>query len=159
MRPTHYKETGDAHALCGIMRPPFHSNSWHEVTCQNCRRRRAKLRQCPHKDRPKNISGNELLCQECWEKKHSVESTEDFKHRITAMKREQETGKRYSLIGGPRADESVVRQMQKGFETFNVRQLEYILSICTQRQGRTMRELIRAELINRGYNHLLDNIG
>jgi hypothetical protein len=37
-------------------------------------------------------------------------SLADFKERIAIVMRKRETGKTYSVIGGPRADESVVRQ-------------------------------------------------
>lgn len=38
------------------------------------------------------------------------ESVSDFKARIAIMMRERETGKKYSVMGGPRAHESVVRE-------------------------------------------------
>jgi hypothetical protein len=34
----------------------------------------------------------------------------DFKHRIAIIMRERETGIKYSIIGGPRADDCVVRK-------------------------------------------------
>jgi hypothetical protein len=42
------------------------------------------------------------------------ESVADFKQRIAIMMRERETGKRYSIVGGPRADVCVVRKTKKG---------------------------------------------
>lgn len=41
------------------------------------------------------------------------ESVADFKHRIAIIRREIETGKKYSVIGGPRAHECVVRPRQQ----------------------------------------------
>ena len=38
------------------------------------------------------------------------ESVSDFKQRIAIMMRERETGKKYSVMGGPRADDCVVRE-------------------------------------------------
>jgi hypothetical protein len=40
----------------------------------------------------------------------TTESTADFKERIARMMRERETGHTYSVIGGPRAHECVVRK-------------------------------------------------
>jgi hypothetical protein len=38
------------------------------------------------------------------------ETVSDFKARLAAIMRERDTGKRFSVIGGPRAHESVVRR-------------------------------------------------
>ena len=38
------------------------------------------------------------------------ESVADFKQRIAIIMRERETGKKYSMVGGPRADECVTRK-------------------------------------------------
>jgi hypothetical protein len=39
-----------------------------------------------------------------------TESVADFKHRIAQLRRELETGKKFSIVGGPRAHASVVRK-------------------------------------------------
>lgn len=41
------------------------------------------------------------------------ETVSDFKQRIAIIRREIETGKRYSLVGGPRAHSCVVRKARK----------------------------------------------
>jgi hypothetical protein len=38
------------------------------------------------------------------------ESVADFKQRIAIIMRQRETGKKYSIVGGPRAHECVVRK-------------------------------------------------
>jgi hypothetical protein len=38
------------------------------------------------------------------------ETVADFKQRIAIMMRERETGKKYSVVGGPRAHSCVVRK-------------------------------------------------
>jgi hypothetical protein len=40
------------------------------------------------------------------------ETVADFKERIAIIRREIETGKKFSVIGGPRAHECVVRPRQ-----------------------------------------------
>jgi len=42
-----------------------------------------------------------------------TETVSDFKARIAIMMRERETGKKYSMVGGPRAHECVVRKNRK----------------------------------------------
>jgi hypothetical protein len=39
-------------------------------------------------------------------------TTGDFKARITAIMRQRETGKQWSLVGGPRAHKCVLRKPQ-----------------------------------------------
>jgi hypothetical protein len=39
-----------------------------------------------------------------------TETVADFKSRLALMMRERETGKKYSVMGGPRAHDSVVRK-------------------------------------------------
>lgn len=46
-------------------------------------------------------------------KKRQPESVSDFKQRICIMMREQETGKKYSIVGASRADECVLRKHKK----------------------------------------------
>jgi hypothetical protein len=104
------------------------------------------------------------------------ESVEEFKHRITRMKREQETGKRYSVIGGPRASECTLRQRfeavgQKvaglGHEAINKyvtsqddrKLLAAHLDLLNHKGSPgvdVVLEAITAELVSRGYNHVLD---
>jgi len=39
-----------------------------------------------------------------------TETVADFRQRIAILMRERETGKKYSIVGGPRAAECVVRK-------------------------------------------------
>jgi hypothetical protein len=41
--------------------------------------------------------------------KRPTETVADFKQRIAILMRQRETGQRYSIIGGPRAAQCVVR--------------------------------------------------
>jgi hypothetical protein len=41
--------------------------------------------------------------------KRPVETVADFKARLALMMRERETGKKWSVMGGPRAHDNVVR--------------------------------------------------
>ena len=43
-------------------------------------------------------------------KRKQPESVSDFKARIAIMMRERETGKKFSVMGGPRAHPSVLRK-------------------------------------------------
>jgi hypothetical protein len=45
--------------------------------------------------------------------KPQPESVADFKARIAIMMREHETGKKFSMVGGPRANESVLRAFRR----------------------------------------------
>jgi hypothetical protein len=49
-------------------------------------------------------------------KRKQPESVADFKQRIAIMMRERETGKKFSIVGGPRTDECLVRKNKRRWE-------------------------------------------